>query len=306
MESPASDPVLISVVIATRNRRLSLARCLHSLRASVVPDDVGAEVVVVDNGSSDETGDVVRDLERQGGRLSVRYLFEGRQGKTFAVNAGVAVARGRLLAFTDDDVAVDASWIAEVAGEFQRDPELALLAGRVVLGERESARVAVTAAREPQDLSPARPIQGLVLGSNLAVRREVLVTVGGRDTRLGPGRGLSCEDIDFVYRVLRAGFRGRFSPLPVVHHFPGPRDRGTEYLRGWGALYLKFLLRGDRYMARQAWWDARRLWREARAGRRSGTHSPGEEVRQMAIGAAIMARRMLTSPAPARARAGGR
>jgi cellulose synthase/poly-beta-1,6-N-acetylglucosamine synthase-like glycosyltransferase len=144
-----------------------------------------------------------------------------RAGKSFAINSATPIARGKIIAFVDDDVIVDPQWLTDIIESFRRDTDLGLLLGRVVPARVGEPAVAVTVGVEEHTLSPKK-IGGLI-GPNLAVRREVLDAVGSRDTRLGPGRGLAGEDFDFVYRVLKAGFHGRFSPRPTVTHRPGQR-----------------------------------------------------------------------------------
>jgi glycosyltransferase involved in cell wall biosynthesis len=285
---------IVSVVIATRNRAQHLRACLESLRLSVLPAGWMAEAIVVDNGSTDNTAAVVTALVGDGDAVAVRYLVEQCRGKAFAVNTGTTAARGAIVAFLDDDVTVDRRWLAEVVAHFDREPDLGLLAGRVVEAE-PGGGVAITRASEATALNPSGPLEGFVLGCNLAVRPHVIAAVQGRDTRLGPGRGLAYEDIDFAYRILRAGFRGHFSPLPVVFHRPGVRNRRVEYLRGRGAYYVKFILRGDRTIARRAWWEVSGLWRALweSGPRRSG--SPLAAGWHLAVGAALMAGRMLVS-----------
>ena len=289
----------VSVVIATRNRAEQLRRCLGALRRSPPPAGWSAEIIVVDNGSTDATAAVVAAESAVGGALRVRGLVERRRGKAFAVNTGTAVAGGSIVAFLDDDVEADPSWLGEVVQRFEREPGLGLLAGRVV-GVEGAGTTATTRASEETVLDPDRSLEGLVLGCNLAVRREVITAVHGRDTRLGPGRALAYEDIDFVYRALRRGVRGCFSPRPVVVHRLGERDRRVEYLRGRGAYYAKFIVRGDRTMARHAVGQLGALWLDFRRGvvRPMGTAST--RAWHMAMGAALMTARMLVSVASRR------
>jgi len=250
-------------------------------------------VLVVDNGCDDATRTLVNSFETSPGPIRFRYLAESRRGKGFAVNSGVRHATGPILAFTDDDAVVDQRWLLEIVDEFARDQDLGLLAGRVETGKLDGPAVAVTRVHERKVLNGMLSLEGQVLGCNLAIRPAVLEKVKGRDTRLGPGRGLSCEDIDFTHRVLRDGFRAVFTPRALVYHDPGERDRSREYLRGWGAFYFKFIVAGDREVAQQAWWRSRKILSELV----SGGHSYGAlyQLWQMSVGAAIMAQRMLFS-----------
>jgi O-antigen biosynthesis protein len=283
-------------VIATRNRAEQLRRCLGALRRSPPPAGWDAEVIVVDNGSTDITAAVMTEERGAAGPLRVRYFVEPRRGKAFAVNTGTAAAGGAIVAFLDDDVEAEPGWLGAIVERFEREPDLGLLTGRVV-GAEGAGSTATTGASEETLLDPDRPLQGLVLGCNLAVRRDVIAAVRGRDTRLGPGRGLAYEDIDFVYRVLRRGIRGCFSPRPVVVHRLGERDRRVEYLRGRGAYYAKFLVRLDRTIARYAWGDLNGLWLDFWRGIVRPAGSPATRAWHMAVGAALMTARMLASAA---------
>jgi glycosyltransferase involved in cell wall biosynthesis len=281
----------LSIVIGTRNRADDLDRCLRSLQSCVVPNGWLAEVIVVDNGSVDATRDRVAGFAASANNPSFRYCYEARQGKSFAVNTGLRASNGSIIGFADDDVVVDKSWMTCIIEQMQLHQDIDLLTGRVEALDGAGQSVAVTRSSKELMLDYKASLDGLILGCNMAVRREVFNKVTGRDTRLGPGRGLSCEDVDFAYRVLKAGFRGLFSPEPIVYHAPALRDRNREYLRGWGAFYFKYLLHGDRYVARKAWWEVRRIFRGMCASERTG-NSGGTELREMLIGAAIMAKRM--------------
>src|SRR6266852_75843 len=101
--------IKISLILCTYNRCQSLARPLESVAASRLPDSVNWEILVGDNTSHDQARHVIEDFCRHyPGRF--RYLFEPNQGLSHARNAGIAEARGEIIAFTDDDVTVDPVW----------------------------------------------------------------------------------------------------------------------------------------------------------------------------------------------------
>jgi GT2 family glycosyltransferase len=286
---------VISVIITTRSRLLDLRRCLESIKRCQMLPGWRAEILVVDNGCSNDTHELVTSLSEPGGPIQFCYLSEPRRGKGFAVNHGVASAQGEILAFTDDDVIVDKKWITEIVTEFNDDPKLDLLAGRVEPVDCAAGRqVAVTRFAERTPLSGLLSLEGYVLGCNLAIRPSVLEKVRGRDTRLGPGRGLSCEDIDFAYRVLRSGHYGVFFPGPLVYHDPGQRDRACEYLRGWGAFYIKFVVIGDSRVTRQAWWRLCEIGAEFWRGG-SDLRTTLNQFGHLLAGASIMLARMALS-----------
>src|ERR1700722_15182927 len=121
----------ISVILCTYNRCQLLAKALESVTASVLPPAVEWEVLVVDNNSHDETRSVVQDFsDRHPGRI--RYLVELRQGKSYALNTGIGEALGEVLAFMDDDVTVELTWLRNLTGALE-NREWAGAGGRIVL-----------------------------------------------------------------------------------------------------------------------------------------------------------------------------
>jgi len=100
---------LVSIIICTRNRGNDLRQTLETIGALDVPADLPAEVLVVDNGSTDHTSEVVHHIKML--RMPVRCVHEPRKGKGYAYNTGLAEAKGDIFLFTDDDVRPPANWI---------------------------------------------------------------------------------------------------------------------------------------------------------------------------------------------------
>ena len=233
----------VSVVIATYNRAPLLAECLdHLSRQHFAPGD---EVIVVDNGSTDHTPAAVVQA-RQKFRIPMRHLVERTPGKSNAIRSGLSFARGDVIAFTDDDVQVDASWIDEVRSVMS-DSGIALAGGPVAprweTPPPEWLRTAVESysrlaaplgllnyGTESFPLGPRT-----ALGANLVVRAEVMQKLGGYATHLGKLRGtlLSGEDQELCVRVQSAGFRAVYWPeLRVTHWVPAARMR-VRYAMSW-------------------------------------------------------------------------
>src|SRR4051812_42731918 len=106
--------MVVSVVIATRNRADRLRQALDSLERMSPPNMFSWELIVVDNGSTDGTRQVVNDCEARM-MLPLRYLIEPRHGKSAALNAGVRAATGDVVAFTDDDCVMSPGWLTAIA-----------------------------------------------------------------------------------------------------------------------------------------------------------------------------------------------
>lgn len=123
--SPPDLPLAISLVLITRNRARLLERCLNSLHAQSRPPD---ELVVVDNGSTDDTAEVVSRFQPA---YPVRYIVEPRPGVGQARAAGCAVATGDILAFVDDDAIAEPGWLAALEETFCLDSRIGVVGGRI-------------------------------------------------------------------------------------------------------------------------------------------------------------------------------
>jgi glycosyltransferase involved in cell wall biosynthesis len=124
---PSRSHVSITVVISTCNRADSLALALRSLSQQHVPAGLEFEVIVVDNNSSDDTRLVVERFSG-GGSAHFRYIFEPRPGVSLGRNAGIAAARGDIIAFTDDDNDVAQDWVASLKRVLDDRPDIAAVA----------------------------------------------------------------------------------------------------------------------------------------------------------------------------------
>src|SRR2546426_8584306 len=113
-ESFLQTAPFVSVIVATRDRPEYLARCLPALMALHYPR---YEVIVVDNApTTTATADFIQQVYSDEPRI--QYVREDHPGVSWARNCGIMAARGEILAFTDDDVVVDAYWLAELVKAF--------------------------------------------------------------------------------------------------------------------------------------------------------------------------------------------
>jgi glycosyltransferase involved in cell wall biosynthesis len=232
----------ITVILCTYNRGNTLAKALESLAASELPGTTEWEVLVVDNNSRDETREVAEAFcRRYPGRF--RYLFEPRQGKSLALNAGIGEARGEVLAFVDDDVTVEPTWLQNLTAPL-KDAEWVGIGGRTVL-ERCFSPPAWLGLRDPHNLGGvlaqfdlgdrACELDRAPYGANMAFRKEMFQKYGGFRTDLGPSPSsqIRGEDTEFGRRLLAAGERLRYEPTAVVYH-PAPENRvQKDYFLEW-------------------------------------------------------------------------
>lgn len=191
----------VSVIIPTYNRKRSLMRCLKQM-----PSDV--EVIVVDDGSVDGTSEAVRALHKS----NIRCLTTPNSGPASARNAGIEVAGGDFIAFTDDDCVPLAPWPVPLVERLRKsDPDIAGAGGRVKpLTDSIIARYYTI----HRILEPPASLSYLVT-ANCCYRREVLELVGGFDTRLKEAGG---EDPGLSIKIRKKGFSFVYEPEAVVYH----------------------------------------------------------------------------------------
>jgi GT2 family glycosyltransferase len=252
---------MIGVVICTRNRAERLDRCLASFSSS----DGNYDLVVVDNGSEDATKSVVA---RHSARLPLAYVFEPRPGLSNARNRGIAQVQHPLIAFTDDDCIVADDWLSSIAATFDGHPDVAIVGGRVEAASVSEASVSTRMHDSFERMATVERVLSRMSGCNMAFRREVFARIGTFDPAFGKGRPIgSAEDLDIMYRALRAGLAIVYAPHVVVRHAHG-RDNAEaiaavrrDYVRGRGAFYCKFI--ADRHIARMAYWETLALLRQS-------------------------------------------
>ncbi len=170
------DPsiVLATILIATRSRADHLDRCLTSIECD--PSQTTREIIVVDNGSTDHTADVLAAHK-------VTALSLAKSGKCRALDLGIGVARGDIILFTDDDVTVEPGWIDALASAFA-EPEVGAVGGRVIprleggtrpvwMADGEELYRAITLWDEGTE--PFRVVRGRSpVGANMAFRSAIL------------------------------------------------------------------------------------------------------------------------------------
>jgi GT2 family glycosyltransferase len=221
----------ISVVVCTRNRAALLRGALASLYDLATEDEFTYEIVVIDNGSTDETPQVIAAAVTQA-KHPLRGAVESELGIVAARNAGIRESQGRWIAFFDDDQLADWHWLAELhRGAIEKgcrvvggSVQLALPAGC----NRQLAPTVLMLLGESMggDL-PQRYGGRLAPGcGNLMVERSVFDQIGQFELAI-EGRG---EDADLYERMQRARIDAWYIPTAVIHHLTPAERLEREYL----------------------------------------------------------------------------
>ena len=238
---------MISIIVCTYNGSWKLENTLASFSRLSIAAEVPWELVVVDNCSTDNTAHIIGQFAATS-EISVRYVFEPKQGKSFALNTGVRAARGDLLAFTDDDVMVDRNWLTSLERIFAQFDCIGV-AGRVVPVwwgpkpkwlelEDQQAVVQFEYGEEQKtlDLPPN--------GANMAFRRIAFEKYGLFRLDVGKRKdACGIEDREFGVRLLTAGQNIVYAPQAVIYHPVDPARLRKNYFRRWAYSFGRQLMR---------------------------------------------------------------
>jgi glycosyltransferase involved in cell wall biosynthesis len=238
-----------SILICTYNRARLLRETFAALQAMTWPPDCEVEIVVVDNNSSDNTPLVIAEAVRHSS-IPVIAIRESSQGKSFALNRGLEVVRGDIVALTDDDVWPNPDWLSRIVADF-RERDVTFVFGKVLprWSELPPPEILTPLAQDiwgplaivdygeaPADYVAESTGQRLPIGANLAFARDALVAIGGWRTDLGKVNNtlISGEDHEIFMRLRRYGlYAGYYDPAVSVRHFVPASRLTRKYFRQW-------------------------------------------------------------------------
>ncbi len=227
----------ISIIIPVHNCRETIARCLDSL---IRIDHPGFEIIIVDDGSTDETPEIC------GTYSQVRLMRVSKGGPSKARNAGIRIAQGDFVAFTDGDCIVERDWLTELERGFtspeiagvggnQKSPDDETQTGVLIQGFLKS--VGFVADYVKTDTHMKETAHNPTC--NVMYRKSVLEDVGGFNEDLWPG-----EDVELDLLIRRRGYKLIYNPAAVVAHY-----RPKTY-RGFARMFYRYG-RAQGYLARK-------------------------------------------------------
>jgi len=233
---------LVSIIILAHNKAAYTRACLRSILDAGVRD---VEAIVLDNGSTDETPDVLEGFVPafRGGGGDLRILRrETNIGCCTARNQCMEVARGRYYVFLDNDtLIVDPRWLDKMAAVLEEAPENRIVGPKICypfephwiqcagVGISRTGRVQFRGRGELADdprFARKEEVQALI-SACMMFDADLPRQIGGLDEAFNP---IQYEDLDFCYRARERGWRVIYTPDPVVHHWESITSDGTPAL----------------------------------------------------------------------------
>jgi GT2 family glycosyltransferase len=207
----------VSVVVCTYNGGSTIKQCLNSLLALDYPD---YEVIVVDDGSTDDTAAVLAGFSDR-----VRVIRQQNQGLSAARNVGLKAATGEIVVYTDSDCFVDVDWLTLLVYQFDRTDAAAVGGPNLSPDDGRLAACVAAAPGQPIHVLESDQVAEHIPGCNMAFRREALLAINGFD----PVYRKAGDDVDICWRLRQAGYWITFAPGAFVWHHR--RQTPRAYLR---------------------------------------------------------------------------
>ncbi|OQY48441.1 MAG: hypothetical protein B6242_02340 [Anaerolineaceae bacterium 4572_78] len=221
---------MFSIIIPAYNAGKTLSACLDSLKNQTVNSDQ-FEIIVVDDGSSDNTADIARQFD-------VQILQKENGGPASARNVGAEVATGDLLLFTDADCIPASDWLAQISEPFQ-DPTVMGVKGVYRTDQPEfTARFVQLEYEDKYDGMLGTYSIDFVDTYSAAYRRDVFRQMGGFDISLRTN-----EDVEFAFRMASAGHRLVFAPQAIVTHIHDRNLYEYAYRKFFVGYWRSFVMR---------------------------------------------------------------
>lgn len=228
-QSGDASRYLCSVIVPVYNGAATITHCLNAIAQQSISAEC-YEIIVVDDGSTDNTGTVVAQWRQQHPHLCCQQLSQPNAGPAAARNQGAQVAQAPLLLFTDADCRPCSSWVETLVNVFAADPTVSAVMGTYTSDQSApAARFAQLEFEERYVGMQAHATIDVVATYSAAFRRDVFLKAEGFDTSFPKANN---EDVEFSYRLSQQGHRMVFAPAARVNHPHVPS--------WWGYAKVKF------------------------------------------------------------------
>jgi glycosyltransferase involved in cell wall biosynthesis len=223
----------LSIIISTVDRERMLANALDSVAKSIWTPEA-AEVIIVDNGSSDRTAQVCKDIAKQFPRIHWRYFYDDMPGLLTGRHRGAKEAKGEILAYVDDDVLLTPAWLEALQKAFS-DPNVVLVGGPSTPAfetnppswlegfwtefEGGCRCECLSLIQCGDTIKPIDPVY--IWGLNFSIRKKTFEDYGGFHPDLIPDtlqRYQGDGESGLAYKIQAAGFVGLYHPAAAVKH----------------------------------------------------------------------------------------
>lgn len=227
----------ISVVVCTYNRSKLLRRAVQSLVEQTLAKSL-YEIIVVDNDSTDDTPQVIASLQKQYAEVHIKFIKEINQGHNYVRNVGVREAKGKFIAFLDDDAYADKNWLVTILDCFSRVKPEPVVVGGIVKPFYLSAKLPWF--KDKYEIRSWGEKERLLKrgesfsGSNMIFRKKIITKYGGFENYAGMrGKYMHLGDETGLFEKMWKGYGNKnfmfYSPKIVVYHAVFPYKMRVSY-----------------------------------------------------------------------------
>lgn len=246
----------ISVVISTRNRAKRLPSLLDAFARIETPKGLRWDLVIVDNGSTDETFNILRQ-EKAKNRLPLVVLQQPVPGKSRSINYAMERLDSDLVIFADDDMMPEVDWLKTYDRAAKKRLDVSGFTGKILpVWESEipnwlktegeyALPEGVINCRDYGDGEFVLSKKVIPGGGNTALRKDAFDRLGGFRIDLGPGTNIPlAEDTEFFTRFLNSGERFYYMSKALMYHYNVPERLTKRYVVNWVRLAGYCQIRG--------------------------------------------------------------